>query len=150
MDTDYEPVNDIVDIVDIIEDLQEIEGDDSEQTDLQTTNVPDPSLAYLYSQHPETILEYVEEVTPKITPSANNIRKSIPFLTTFERTKVLGFRTTQLSQGARPFINVPEHVSDIKEIARLELEARRLPFIIRRPMPNGTFEYWRISDLMII
>lgn len=150
MDTDYEPVNDIVDIVDIIEDLQEIEGDDSEQTDLQTTNVPDPSLAYLYSQHPETILEYVEEVTPKITPSANNIRKSIPFLTTFERTKVLGFRTTQLSQGARPFITVPEHVSDIKEIARLELEARRLPFIIRRPMPNGTFEYWRISDLMII
>jgi hypothetical protein len=47
-------------------------------------------------------------------------------------------------------LNHTWYVSDIKEIARLELEARRLPFILRRPMPNGTFEYWRISDLMIL
>jgi DNA-directed RNA polymerase subunit K/omega len=150
MDADYEPVADTVDVADILEDLQEIEGDDAERTDSNNLNIPDPSLAYLYAQHPETILEYVEEVIPKITPTADNPRKSMPFLTTFERTKVLGFRSTQLSQGARPFIKVPEHVSDIKEIARLELEARRLPFILRRPMPNGTFEYWRISDLMIL
>lgn len=147
MDADYEPVGaEMEDAQDILEDLAEIEGADAPAE----LNVPDPSLSYLYTQHPETILEYVEEVTPKITPSENAPHKSMPFLTTFERTKIIGFRTTQLSQGARPFITLPEHITDVREIARLELEARRLPFILKRPMPNGTFEYWRLSDLMVL
>jgi len=41
-------------------------------------------------------------------------------------------------------------MTDVSEIARLELESRRLPFLIRRPMPDGSFEYWRLSDLMIL
>jgi DNA-directed RNA polymerase subunit K/omega len=52
--------------------------------------------------------------------------------------------------GARPYIAVPAHVTDLREIARLELEARRLPIIIKRPMPDGTFEKWRLSDLLIL
>lgn len=148
MDADYEPMGgEMDDVQDILEDLAEIDGDTSVATEL---NVPDPSLSYLYTQHPETILEYIEDVTPKITPSENAPHKSMPFLTTFERTKIIGFRTTQLSQGAQPFITLPEHVTDVREIARLELDARRLPFILKRPMPNGTFEYWRLSDLMIL
>jgi DNA-directed RNA polymerase I, II, and III subunit RPABC2 len=41
-------------------------------------------------------------------------------------------------------------VTNTLEIAKMELEQRRLPYIIKRPMPDGTFEYWRLSDLMII
>jgi hypothetical protein len=41
-------------------------------------------------------------------------------------------------------------VTDVKEIARLELEQKRLPFIIKRPLPNGTFEYWRLMDLLLL
>jgi hypothetical protein len=114
----------------------------------QEQSVPDPSLGYLYAQHPETILEYIEEVVPKLSLASGH--KSIPFLTTFERTKIIGFRSTQLSQGARPFITLPDHVTDVKEIARMELDARRLPFILKRPMPDGSFEYWRLSELMIL
>ena len=125
-----------------LDDFIEIGGDIVQQ------NIPDPALAYLYAHHPETILEYVEEIIPKLSISTNH--KSTPYLTTFERTKILGFRATQLSQGARPFIKLPEHITDVKEIARLELSARRLPFILKRPMPDGTFEYWRLSDLTII
>jgi hypothetical protein len=44
---------------------------------------------------------------------------------------------------------VPEHVTAVLEIARLELEQRRLPFIVKRPMPDGSFEYWRLNDLAI-
>jgi len=55
-----------------------------------------------------------------------------------------------LSQGARAFIAVPAHVTDLREIAKMELDARRLPFIIKRPMPDGTFEKWRLSDLLIL
>ena len=72
----------------------------------------------------------------------------LAFLTQFEKTKILGFRMNQLSQGARPFITVPAHVSDVREIARMELEQKRLPIIIKRPMPDGTFEYWRLQDLL--
>jgi len=41
-------------------------------------------------------------------------------------------------------------VTECLDIAKLELEQRRLPFIIKRPMPDGKFEYWRLSDLMIL
>jgi DNA-directed RNA polymerase I, II, and III subunit RPABC2 len=135
-------------VADILEEFNDVEGTNEVEA---TNNVPDPALAYLYSHHPETILEYVEEVIPKLsTGEAKNTHKSLPFLTTFERTKILGFRATQLSQGARPFIQIPEHIVDVRDIAKLELEQRRLPFILKRPMPNGSFEYWRLNDLMIL
>lgn len=119
--------------------------------------VPDP-LEHLYKFHPETVIDYAETVLPKIPllsapPSIEKPdvgHKSQPFLSTFERTKLIGFRANQLSQGARPYILVPESVTSTLEIAKMELEQRRLPFIIKRPMPDGTFEYWRLSDLMII
>ena len=59
-------------------------------------------------------------------------------------------RTNQLAQGARPYIQVPEYITNVQEIARLELEQRRLPIIIRRFMPDGSYEKFRLSDLMII
>jgi len=71
-----------------------------------------------------------------------------PYITKYEYTRVIGFRANQLSQGAKPFINVPEHVSDVREIARLELAQKRLPFIIKRPLPDGSYEYWRLQDLL--
>ena len=112
--------------------------------------------------HPEARIDTIETVSmdlilTNVPPSFTNPdgqidskHRSIPFLTQYEKTKVLGFRTNQLSLGARPYIAIPDHVSDLKEIARLELEARRLPFIIKRPMPDGTFEKWRLSDLLIL
>jgi DNA-directed RNA polymerase subunit K/omega len=112
--------------------------------------------------HPEARIDTIESVSMDIQlttvpPSFKNAdgqvdpkHRSVPFLTQYEKTKVLGFRTNQLSQGARAFIAVPGHVTDLREIAKMELEARRLPFIIKRPMPDGSFEKWRLSDLLIL
>jgi DNA-directed RNA polymerase subunit K/omega len=116
----------------------------------------------LLKLHPEAridTLESVEQALPllNVPPSfltaegkTDSRHKSVPFLTQYEKTKILGFRTNQLSLGAKPYITVPEHVSELREIAKLELEARRLPIIIKRPMPDGTFEMWRLSDLLIL
>ena len=41
-------------------------------------------------------------------------------------------------------------MTDVLEIARLELEQKRLPYIVKRPMPDGTFEYFRLSDLLVV
>jgi DNA-directed RNA polymerase subunit K/omega len=123
--------------------------------------IPDP-LKNLYKFHPESILDYADSIKPKVPlraamPTVSDLKKHLddnhrtqPFLSVFEKTKILGFRANQLAQGARPYIPVPEHVSNVLEIAKLELEQRRLPFIMKRPMPDGSFEYWRLSDLLII
>ena len=121
-----------------------------------TDDLPkDDPLAALLKHHPECIVDYAEKIAPKIpliaSPPLNKDpnHKSVPFLTQHERTKILGMRANQLSQGARPYIDVPEYMTDVGEIARQELKERRLPFLIRRPMPNGSHEYWRLSDLII-
>jgi DNA-directed RNA polymerase subunit K/omega len=113
------------------------------------------TLQYLYAQHPEAKLLYIEQVQEKLAlrsypPENDPIHKSQPFLTLYERTKILGYRENQLANGARPFVDVPAYVTEVKEIARTELEQKRLPFIIARPMPDGSFEYWRMADLMIL
>ena len=112
--------------------------------------------------HPEIRVDTVEAVAmnsllTNVPPSFKNPdgqldgkHRSVPFLLQYEKTRILGFRTNQLSQGARPYIAVPEHVTSIRDIAKMELEARRLPIILKRPMPDGSFEYWRLSDLLIL
>jgi DNA-directed RNA polymerase subunit K/omega len=47
-------------------------------------------------------------------------------------------------------IPVPDYVKTTLEIARMELEQKRLPFIVKRPMPDGSFEYWRLTDLLVL
>jgi DNA-directed RNA polymerase I, II, and III subunit RPABC2 len=116
----------------------------------------DNPLASLLRHHPECVVDYAETIAPKIpliaSPPLNKDpnHRSVPFLTQYERTHVLGKRANMLSQGARPYIAVPEYITDVADIAKLELAQRRLPFIIRRTMPNGEHEYWRLSDLLIL
>jgi DNA-directed RNA polymerase subunit K/omega len=114
------------------------------------------ALQFLNTHHPECRLDYREDVF-QLLPLASyppdnggdKRHRSVPYVTIYEKAKIIGFRANELAQGARPFIIVPDHVSDVIDIARLELEARRLPFILKRPMPDGTFEYVRLSDLII-
>ena len=140
-------------------------GDDAEDFDIDMDveggdeEAPEPEDPYdvLYKYHPETLVDYMETVIPKVPlqqappDSGTDLNHmSPPFLTVYERTKILGTRTNQLAEGARPFVTVPEHMINPLDIAKLELEQRRLPFIVKRPMPDGTFEFWRLSDLMIL
>lgn len=136
------------------EDILEEEGALDEEA---RPAVPDP-LESLYKLHPETILDYADTIASKVPlrvalsseRNADPLHRSQPFLTVFEKTKILGFRANQLAQGAPPYVDVPTHVTNTLDIAKLELDQRRLPFILKRPMPDGSFEYWRLSDLMII
>jgi DNA-directed RNA polymerase I, II, and III subunit RPABC2 len=126
--------------------------------DEENTHDPRPELKRMYQQHPECILDYVEQVIPKlqmkfVPPGGSNVEnnhRTYPFLTNFEKTKIIGLRANQLSKGSIPFISVPKHITDVIDIARMELDQKRLPFIVKRPLPNGTFEYWRLNDLLII
>ena len=51
---------------------------------------------------------------------------------------------------ANIFVNIPDNIIDGYTIANLELEQKKIPFIIRRPIPNGACEYWKVSDLELL
>jgi DNA-directed RNA polymerase I, II, and III subunit RPABC2 len=112
---------------------------------------------YIASFHPES-LSYNNEETESMSRVTRNdagtiidpFHKSLPFLTKYEKTRILGIRTKQLNEGAKPYVDVNPTIIDGYIIAQLELEHKKLPFIIRRPMPNGSSELWRLQDLEII
>ncbi len=130
---------------------------DNDNNGLQGSDIK-PELKKLYQQHPECVLDYIESIVPKIPlqivppggDKADSNHRTYPFITVYEKTKIIGLRSNQLSKGAKPFIDIPPHITDVRDIARLELEQKRLPFIIKRPLPNGSYEYWRLSDLIIL
>jgi DNA-directed RNA polymerase subunit K/omega len=144
-DDAYQTGADGEDFEDTLENFDEIEG--GEEDAVADTQIR-PELRRLYSQHPELIVDYIETVIPQLTPKGDH--RTYPFLTIYEKTKIIGLRANQLSKGAQAYIVVPDHVSSVREIARMELEQKRLPFIVKRPLPNGKYEYWRIADLMIL
>ena len=77
----------------------------------------------------------------------DKLHTTIPILSKFEYTRILGLRATQIENGAPLFISVDESIIDSYIIAKMELEAKKLPFIIRRPLPGGKMEYWKLHDL---
>ena len=80
----------------------------------------------------------------------DELHKTIPLLTKYEKTKVLGMRLKQLNSGCKSYISTTEKIIDNNIIAQMELEQKALPFIIQRPLPNNTFEYWKLQDLDIL
>jgi DNA-directed RNA polymerase I, II, and III subunit RPABC2 len=109
---------------------------------------------YIVNFHPESILQNYDEILSmtKVVRNSDGIiidklHRTIPYLTKYEKARILGQRAKQINAGAYPFVKVPENVIDGYIIAELELKQKRIPFIIRRPLPNGGSEYWKVQDL---
>jgi DNA-directed RNA polymerase I, II, and III subunit RPABC2 len=75
------------------------------------------------------------------------LHKTLPFLTKYEKARILGERATQLNAGAKAMIDVDLDMIDGYVIALKEFEQKKIPFIIKRPLPNGAVEYWKLEDL---
>ena len=78
------------------------------------------------------------------------LHKTVPFITRYEKARILGERAKQINSGAKPFVELEPNVIDGYVIALKEFEAKKIPFIIKRPMPNGGVEYWRFEDLEVL
>ena len=107
--------------------------------------------------HPEMMHHNDEEVETlcKIVRDADGViidpfHKTLPFVTKYEKARILGERAKQINSGAKPFVKVEKHIIDGYLIAMKEFEEKKIPFIIRRPLPNGGSEYWKLSDLQIL
>lgn len=80
---------------------------------------------------------------------SQNLTKNI--LSKYERVKILGLRSEQLQRGAEPYIEIDTSKAfNPREVATEELRQRKLPFLIKRTLPNGNDEYWRLDDMIIL
>lgn len=133
-----------------------IDSDEDDDIELEKFD-NDTREEYLLNYHPETSAIDFDEVRALCTIVRDDdgdivdpFHTTIPFMTKYEKARILGLRAKQLNSNIRPSIEVPEYIIDSYRIAELELEKKSIPFIIRRPLPDGRSEYWRVSDLIQI
>ncbi len=134
------------------------EDDDNDDEDYLQKFDTDIKKNYIVDYHPECMIHNYEEISAltKVIRDKDNIivdplHRTIPYLTKYERARVLGQRAKQINLGARPFVKVPENIIDGYLVAEMELTQKRIPFILRRPLPgNSGSEYWNLKDLEII
>ena len=111
----------------------------------------------LIESHPEIIQNNYNEILALCNIVRNNkgvivddLHRTYPFISKYEYARIIGIRAKQLNNGADPFIKVARGVIDGFTIAKLEMDAKKVPFIIARPLPNGSREYWKVQDLEMI
>lgn len=132
--------------------------DDDEDTDSKLKKFDkDLREDYLVNFHPESLIQNYDEIynLARVVRDANGVvvdslHRTLPMMTKYEKTRILGQRAKQINDGATPFVKVPEGVIDGYLIAIKELEEKKIPFIIRRPLPNRGSEYWMVEDLEIV
>ena len=78
---------------------------------------------------------------------SKTIKKKVttPFLTKYEKTRLLGTRALQLSMNAQTTIDTKGEYDCLK-IAIMELEQRKIPLIVRRYLPSGDFEDFTMEE----
>ena len=81
-------------------------------------------------------------------------KKTIPIMTKFEKARIFGIRLQQIANGAKALIDVSKlkgtHRTIEEEIVDEELKQRKTPLIIRRILPNGVIEDWKMEDFELI
>lgn len=74
-------------------------------------------------------------------------RTTTPYMTKYERARVLGTRALQISMNAPVLVDL-EGETDPLQIAMKELSQRKIPLVIRRYLPDGSYEDWGCDELI--
>ena len=146
-------------------DIQDVgdEYDDSEMNSFEEIEEQDDGVDILEETEEDTYIDLkfnnrskfdnfskVMELSNANYQNTDKKRKTTPQLTKYEKTKILGIRAQQLLSGMPALIKVPKDVNNVRKIAELELQQRKIPFIIKRPLPNKGCEYIKIEDLEFV
>ncbi|CAG8130284.1 unnamed protein product [Penicillium nalgiovense] len=139
---DYEPGEDVFE--EEPEEQEGLEGEDGvEGEEYPTTNGEnvvvsgDPNAGYAG--------KVMEQSREKKVP--NDQRTTTPYLTKYERARVLGTRALQISMNAPVLVDL-EGETDPLQIAMKELNQKKIPLIIRRYLPDGWYEDWTCEELL--
>jgi DNA-directed RNA polymerase I, II, and III subunit RPABC2 len=94
----------------------------------------------------EVIPEEKKKEKAKIVPS--ELRKTFPYMTKFEYSYLISQRALAIEHGSPLMIPDTSFIHSI-DISKEETEKGLNPIIIQRPLPNGSFEEWKCSELKI-
>ncbi len=99
------------------------------------------------------IIENDDDYNVNIQKERKNIPESeritTKYLTKYEKARVLGARALQISKNAPVMVNLDPGEWDPLKIAEKELLAKKIPFIIRRYLPNNDYEDWKLEELLL-
>ena len=134
--------------------------DDSEDEDYEydedSLKKLDANKPNINEMHPQFISVNNDELKTLTTVVKNkygiivdNLHKTVPILSKYEYTKILGQRVKQLNSGSKTLIDSDKHINNYN-IAEMELQQKKLPIVIKRPLPSGGCEYWKLQDLQIL
>jgi len=149
MADDYQETN-LEDEDDVYNDEEADYEDEEEEEDEEAGDIVDIDTGIDFTEVVPPTKNDFNDVMKKAEGFADANHISDPYLTKYEYTRIRGTRLQQLSSGSPPFVVVPPHVSSIEEIFELEFEQKKLPFIVKRPLPNGEFEYWKFKNLIYL
>ena len=77
-----------------------------------------------------------------------NERTTSKYMTKYERARVIGTRALQISLNVPVMVETAGETDPLK-IAQKELQEKNIPIIVRRFLPDGSFEDWSIDELVI-
>ena len=101
--------------------------------------------------HPEVKPVFRPEVVEALKVRAAGLSVTQPFFTKYEYVDMLAARAQQIADGAKPLVGLEGLKTGdpmfLWNVAKREIEQRKLPFMIRRQLPNGTSEYWSAQEL---
>lgn len=97
--------------------------------------------------HPEVKPVFRQEVVD----ARSQTNKTPRYFTKYEYTALVATRAQQIAEGAKPLVSLDGlKASDpmfVWNVAKREIEQQKLPFVVRRQLPNGTSEYWSAQEL---
>lgn len=113
------------------------------------------------SNNMETLRKESEILHPEVKPItrqdvADGLTKpriTLPYYSKYEYTALISARAQQLADGARPLVSLEGIKTDamfVWSVAEKELKQKKLPFIIRRPLPGGDSEFWSAQELEVM
>ncbi|XP_005103120.1 DNA-directed RNA polymerases I, II, and III subunit RPABC2 [Aplysia californica] len=124
-------------------DADEIEGDDFDDgPDVEDDEPLDEPIG---NEQGERIEVITDGANGQVEPQK---RITTRYMTKYERARVLGTRALQIAMCAPLMVELDGEIDPLK-IAMKELKARKVPFIIRRYLPDGSFEDWGLDELII-
>ncbi|KAJ7961728.1 DNA-directed RNA polymerases II and V subunit 6B [Quillaja saponaria] len=90
----------------------------------------------------------LEAEEKEVQEAVERPRRTSKYMTKYERARILGTRALQISMNAPVMVEL-EGETDPLEIAMKELRQRKIPFTIRRYLPDGSYEDWGVDELIV-
>lgn len=88
-----------------------------------------------------------KSVKHEAVPANERITK--PFLTKYEKTRIIATRAQQIANGSMPLIEFDAKSKfESVDLATEELRQKKTPLIVRRTLPNGMYEDWKVAELV--